>query len=135
MAIVGIIVAVVAGAVSYDQNKKAAKAQNKANQLQQQIADNQAASERRQQIRQARLLRGRVANAAAQTGGQGSSSEYSSMESSESQLGFNLSQSYATQALSGQITKQLGRASDYQTRASGYQALGQAGTSFAKGRT
>ena len=115
--VLGFILAA-ANVLGLNESRKAADAQNDAAKLQQQLADNQAANERRKQIRQARLIRGRLENASAQTGGLGSSSNTSANQGINSNLGFNLSESFATQAISGKITRSLGNAAGHNLNAS-----------------
>lgn len=129
----GLIVGALVGGssvLSFNQNRKAAKSQNKANAIQQEIANNQAAAERRRQVREARILRGRIVNQSAATGGMGSSGEASAIGGASSQLGFNLGQSFVTQALSGATTSALNKAASRRMQASALGALGQVATSF-----
>lgn len=132
--VLGLVVgAVIAGSniLGHREKRKAAKKQNQANALQQEIADNQAAAERRRQIREARILRGRVVNQSAATGGMGSSGESSAIGGASSQLGFNLNQSFVTQSLSGATTSALNAASRRNMRASAYGTIGQLAGTFA----
>ena len=103
---------------SHRQQRKARKEQKRANLLQQRIADNEAARERRNQVRQARILRAGIVNRAAQTGGTGSSSETSAVGGVASNLSLNLAESFVTQNISGQITAALGRSAAASGRAS-----------------
>lgn len=119
-----LVIAGISAAASAASSIYSAQQQNKANKIQQAIADNKAANERRQQIRQARLARGRLVNASAQTGGQGSSAETGALSGISSQLGFNLSESFATQAMSGRITSLMGRAANAQMAGNIFQSVG-----------
>ena len=118
------VLGLVLGALAVGTGVASYREQKKANKLQQSLADNRAANERRQSIRQARLARGRLLNASAQSGGAGSSSEASALGGIGSQLGFNLAESYATQALSGRISDSLGKASSLSVASNIFSAAG-----------
>ena len=107
MAVTGAFI--VATAVSVDQSRQAAKAQEKAQELSQRRADLEAARARRQQVREARIRRAQIIAQSQAVGGEGSSAEAGATGSLQSQLGANLSFLDQTQQLSRQISGVIAR--------------------------
>jgi hypothetical protein len=127
VALTAAALAVSAGsAYTANQNaRRAASAQNTAIQAQQQQADLQAARQRRDAIRTARVASARAANAAATQGAFGSSGSLGGLASIQSQLGSNLSFLDTYNKLSDTATESLGRSNIFRARAEGAQAMSQ----------
>jgi len=92
---------VTGGAIS---QRKAAKAQAKAQRTQQRIADIKAARERRSQVAEARRARAQIESQAGVSGIQGSSGAIGAQSSVQSQLASNLSFLDNVQSLSQQTS-------------------------------
>lgn len=108
------IVGMVAGVA---QNERSHQAQKKANQKQAGMAQGQAARERREIVRQARIRRSQIINQAALSGTQETSSNVSAQGSLAGQQSSNLADSFSTQALSAQASSYMNRAARFQSQA------------------
>ena len=97
-------VAVAGTAVSIHQNRQAAKDQEKAQDVQQRIAEVEEQRKRALALRQARIQRARIENIAAQTGTSGSSGETGALQSISNQTNANLSFLDVTSQLANQAT-------------------------------
>jgi hypothetical protein len=120
----------VVGALSVNEQRKAAKSQKKARKIASRKADLSAARERREVVRQARVRRADVLSQSALTGAGGSSSESGAIGSLQGQLGSNIGSSLLTQDLSGQQSKFLGQAARHSTNAAMFGTLASMGSSF-----
>jgi len=118
----------VAGYGAYESRRlqgKSVRAQNVAMEAQQQQADLQAARQRRDAIRTARVAAARATNAAATQGAFGSSGSLGGLASIQSQLGSNLSFLDTYNKLSDVATESLGKANKYRVQAEGASAISQ----------
>lgn len=116
---------IVAGATvaSYTQQRKAAKAQAKAQRAQQRQADIANARERRAAVRAARVSRASVESQAAITGISGSSAAEGSIANITSETNSNLSFLDQNAMLSEEASRANQQAADYASRAQGYADL------------
>lgn len=130
-AITTAVIAVVGAAVSYTQQRKAAKAQARSERARQRQADIANARERRATVRNARVARASAENQAALTGVSDSSAIEGSVANIQNQLGENISFLDQNAALSEEASRANQQALAYQTRAAGYAALTQAAMSAA----
>jgi hypothetical protein len=119
----GAIIQIIGLAIAAGSAVEARKEQRAAVKLQQKQASGKANLERRRMVREARIRRGEIEAQAQSSGTGGGSSASAASSSIGSQLGFNLSQSYATQGLSSDIAGKQQRAQDIS-------AFGQAASSF-----
>lgn len=124
--IAGIGLAISAGstALSISAQNKQQKAQKKAAAYQKQIDNLQAARQRVQAIRQARLAAGSISQAAENQGASTSSAALGALGSIESQLNSNLSFLDSANRLSDQAGVQLGKAAKYGQRANTISQVG-----------
>lgn len=114
------VIAATATVASYAQQRKAAKAQARAQKAQQRQADIANARERRQAIRNARVARASVESQAALTGITGSSGVEGSMANISSDTTANVSFLDQNQMLSEEASRANQQAADYAMRAQGY---------------
>ena len=111
--------AVVGGTIySASQTAKQGKAQRRQYKFERQLAQNQAAKQRRDAIRAARIAGADLAQFAETTGGSTSSSFLGAMGSIQSQLTANLSFLDTNQKLADQASIQAGKAAQAATNAS-----------------
>lgn len=110
-------VAALASAGSIVEQRKAQKAQEKANRVRRRQARAETIREKRRQLQQARLQQSLVSNVAAQTGTQGSSSAVQAKGSTQTQAGTNISFLDQSFQRSSSIFRQENRASRAQFRA------------------
>lgn len=116
---------IVAGATvaSYTQQRKAAKAQAKAQRAQQRQAEIANARERRAAVRAGRVARASVESQAAVTGITGSSGEAGSVANITSETNSNVSFLDQNAMLSEEASRANQQAADYASRAQGYADL------------
>ena len=143
VAVAGLAVAAGGAIASYTQNRAAQRSQQRAEDRaetaqQQQEAANaaQAAAAQRQQIREERIRRGAIVNAAANTGTSGSSGEAGALGSLATQQGANMgfnTASYQRGQRIGQLNQEaadfMGQARTRSSQASMYGQLGNLGSS------
>lgn len=118
------VIGAVATVATYQSQRKAAKAQARANAAEQRRAEIANARERRQQIRNARVQRASLESQAALTGVVGSSGVEGAEANIQNQLGENLSFLDQNIALSQEASVANQQAADYASRAAGYAAIG-----------
>lgn len=124
MAAITLGVLAVAGTVaSYNQQRKAAKAQARANAAEQRRADIANARERRAAVRNARVARASIESQGALSGLDGSSSVAASMSNVTSETGSNISFLDQNIQLSSEASQANQQAADYMSRAQGYADL------------
>lgn len=117
------VVAAAATVASYQQQRKAAKAQARATRAQQRQADLANARERRNAVRNARVQRASVESQGALSGLYGSSSVAASQANVTSDTNSNLSFLDQNAALSEEASQANQQAADYMSRAQGYADL------------
>lgn len=119
------VVAGVATVASYQQQRKAAKAQARSIKAQQRQAEIANARERRAQIRNARVARASIESQAVFAGMTGSSAEAGAVANVQGQMGENISFLDQNMLLSEEASKANQQAADYSSRAQGYADLAQ----------
>jgi hypothetical protein len=112
------------------QASKAASAQRKSERFGRRKAGVQAASERREQVRQARIRRAEVLSSSANTGGTGSSSEAGAISGVQNQLGQRLGSSLQIQSLSNQQSDQNIAANQAQNASGMFASIGNFSSNF-----
>ena len=111
-------------------SQKSASAQKKANALQLQQQELQNAREKRQALREAIIRTGQVEQGAANQGATTSSAVSGGIASIESQLAGNIGFLDEQANISGQITNQLNKASQYSSNAQTVGAIASAGATI-----
>ena len=125
---------VVATGASIYQGQQSQKAQTKALNFQRQQSALQSAMQKRQAIRQARIVAGASTQMANNTGAANSSSAEGAYGSIQSQLSGNLSFLDQNQTLADQASVQLGKAATANTNAQAFSAAAQLGwTAYGSG--
>lgn len=117
------VIAVGLTAASYSQQRKASKAQARANAAEQRRADIANARERRAAVRNARVARASVESQGALTGLNGSSSVAASVSNIASETNSNISFLDQNLQLNAEASKANQDAADYASRAQGYADL------------
>jgi len=117
------VVTLASTAASYNQSRKAAKAQARSQRAQQRQAELANARERRAAIRNARIGRASVESQAALTGITGSSAAEGSVANITSETASNVSFLDQNQMLSEEASRANQQAADYASRAQGYADL------------
>lgn len=123
LAAASLAVSTVGAAASYQQQKKAASAQGRAQAAQLAMQEAQARRERRDAIRQARITQANIIQAGETAGAAESSSVSGGVGAIGSQLGYNLGFQDQQMSLQRQQSSALQAAANYQTRAQGYGAV------------
>lgn len=123
-AITSAVIVGVTAVASYTQQRKAAKAQARANRAEQRRADIANARERRSAVRNARVARASIESQGALSGLYGSSSVAAAQANVTSDTSANLSFLDQNIALSEEASRANQQAADYMSRAAGYEALG-----------
>lgn len=118
------VIGAAATVATYQQQRKSAKAQARAQRAQQRQADIANARERRAAIRNARVQRASVESQAATTGIVGSSGVEGSLANITSETNSNISFLDQSQQLSSEASVANQQAADYASRAQGYQDIG-----------
>lgn len=116
-------VALTSTVASIDQQRKAAKAQGKARNEEKARNTAQQMAERRQQVREERIKRARVMQAAENTGTAGSSGELGAVSSIGTQLGANLGFNQSMIESGNRISGYAQQAADAQGKASMFNAV------------
>lgn len=119
-----VAVAVVSGAVSYDQNRKAAAAQKEAQEVSSAQQQAEALRQRRMEARKARIQRARIMQASVNTGVGGSSGEAGAVAGVSNNQAQNNSYLSGQQVAATAISSNNQRAADAQFRS---QIAGQIG--------
>ena len=110
-----IVASIVTSGVQAYTSYEAGEEQKEAGRLQQRQAGSKAALERRRIVREERVRRAQIIASSAGQGTQGSSGEAGAIGGLSNQLGTNLSNSYAQQALSARIGERLQNAQNLRT--------------------
>lgn len=121
--VIASIVAITATAASIQQQGQAAKAQKKMRNEEKARNTAQQMAERRQQVREERIKRARVMQAAENTGTAGSSGELGAVSSIGSQLGANLGFNQSMIESGNRISGYAQQAANAQTNASVFNSI------------
>jgi len=131
MATAAIVGAIALTAGSVQQSKQAAKETKKANKVAQKQANSEAARKRRQQVRQARIKQGEIANTGAISGIQGSSSAVGAASSVQAQMGSNIGFLNSSMANQNSIFRHTQKAADFSGNAGNLKTFASLSGSFA----